>query len=288
MIVVVKYCESRSDKILMVPAQKVISSFLVDAIRMANEAARLLHDIQIDSHFGVVPQERVRSLYQIVHTLKGTATMVPGGMDIVYSLQTLEARLACQPLSQAAAKLDWVQLADHSLTQARDALLTLQTQPMPLPEGTSLAEAARLLAKKPPAAFDLNTAKGIVARVTLSGEAALLWFPVASLTRVLPPTEVGNREMLCLQGQWVPILGVPASLKKSFGLGVKLDAGHVVVAVEEFVSLMGWLEASRVGAKAGLEALVRLSSEKAPAKLPEKVSAPVAANAVRQKDREVA
>lgn len=252
----------------MVPANRVLTSFLNDSLRMAAEAARLLREIGVDSQLGPVDPEKVRTFYQIVHTMKGTATMVPGGDEVVASLQTLESRLACEALPELAKRLDWMKLAVDSLGKGRDALLALKDQS--LPEAATIAQAAKILSSR-----KLESDRGLLARVYLEGASTLLWFPISSLTRVLAPDEVGGKEMLCLQGSWVPVVGAPAKdtengKRAAFGLGVRIEmesgAGQVVVAVEEFVSLMNWIEASRVGAKAGIAAIVPAAPTAAPAK----------------------
>lgn len=249
---------------------RVIKSFLKDASLMAQKADRTLQAIVHDRvHGEVVSPERVQEFYRIVHSLKGTASMIEGGKPVVEALHAIEARLACVSLRESATKLGWVHFGQASLAKADLALKALQIKV----DGKLSEEELKVLASNGKNLFAVKDSKsageatqsmgspteGVIAKVAIQGSETLLWFPVHTLFRVLSPQEIRGRRMLNIQGCWVPVIGTGSLGREPktevYGLCLTVESGQVVVAIEEFVGLSSWREAMDKGAREGMEAL---------------------------------
>ncbi|MBY0469595.1 Hpt domain-containing protein [bacterium] len=230
--------EGSADKKGMVPARHVLRSFLFDAIRLSTQATHYVKELAEQARErhpkGGVNPEQVRALYQIIHTLKGTASMVQKGEPIVKALHQLEEQLASQSIEGAAQRPDWIQLARDSISEAHRALMELRNQERAIPLVP--------LSKAP---------TGILLRTQLqAGTPILLWFNLSVILRVLLPEELAGRQILCLNGAWVPVLGENEK-KNAFGIGMHIQFGKIVLAAEEVLGLVNWEEAQKAGATNG-------------------------------------
>lgn len=223
-------------------SHEVILRYLEDARAMIGEAVQLL-----DGFGNEASVKELKRFYQIIHGLKGTTGMIEGGTEVAAALHTLESRLGCVPLEVSASQLTWKTFARTSLEKADLALSCLVLQiTQTHREGGKIAEAL------------LDHPQGVVARVSLKGAHSLLWFPVHVMSRVFAPEEIRGRRMLNLQGAWIPVIGSVWGQKVNghcYGLGLRVETGAVVVAVEEFIGLSSWREAMETGAAEGLVTL---------------------------------
>lgn len=228
---------------------RALQSFLVDSFKLLAQAFEILHATEKcwADGMAVDPQD-IRKFFHRVHTLKGTSTMIPGGDFIVSALTTLEDQVFSRSFEDVAADWSWIPFAKKRLELSKRALIALKermvTEPTPM----------------------VPKDYGIVAKVILSNESFLVWFPNSSLTRVISPEEIQGQEKLCLQGEWVPVLGRSSpseTFKIPFGLGVRFEGRQLVLAVHEFVHLTGWREASQVGAREGISFLMHYAKQEA-------------------------
>ncbi|MBL7713967.1 MAG: hypothetical protein JNL01_00780 [Bdellovibrionales bacterium] len=225
---------------------RALQSFLVDSFKLLAQAYEILTATEKAWADGVaVDPEEIRKFFHRVHTLKGTSTMIPGGDFIVSALTTLEDQVFSRPFAEVAADWSWIPFAKKRLELSKRALIALKERMVTTPT--------------PMVPQDY----GIVAKVVLSDESFLVWFPNSSLTRVISPEEIQGQEKLCLSGEWVPVLGrssSPETFRIPFGLGVRFEGRQLVLAVQEFVQLTGWREASQVGAREGISFLMHYAN----------------------------
>jgi hypothetical protein len=214
---------------------RVLSSFLTDALRLSGQASQAVQALVLEARKGSVTPARVQHLYQVLHTLKGTASMVHGCGKVVEAIHHVEARLATSALADSAKKLDWLPAAREAVARGHEALLEIQAQ-------------AKASAPQPRPSL-----KGILAKAWLGDREELLWFPLSSLIKVLAPDVLGDREVLCVQGNWVPVLGAARPARRCVGLVAQRDAATAVVAAHEVVSVVSWTVAAQQGAKAGID-----------------------------------
>jgi len=106
----------------MAISPQVLRSFLADSIRLSGRALECLRELEEQSKRKQVSPPMVRSLYQVIHTLKGTAAMVEGAGPIAQSLHEIEGRLTCQSVVDSAANPHWLPLARQSLNLANTLL----------------------------------------------------------------------------------------------------------------------------------------------------------------------
>jgi hypothetical protein len=238
---------SAADKLSVVAARQVLQSFLTDALRMSAQATECVNILVDQVRKKRVSPAQVRSLYQLIHTLKGTASMVDGGAPIVKALHEIESRLTTQSILESSRRPDWLDLAGRSIEQANRALLDMQRK-----------ERRREVDQK---ASD-STVRGFLVRPiarTEGDEVFPLWFPLSVLTRVLSPDEVSHGDVICLQGAWVPVLGRKKSSSANgncLGLGVKSKQGQAVILISEVLGVVTWNEAAKQGAQTGLDILL--------------------------------
>lgn len=220
----------------MVPPEKILQSFLNDALRLSAEGRECVNQLTEQASKQRVSPAQVRSLYQIVHTLKGTAGLVEGAEDVVEALHGIEGRLACQNVVESARHFDWIEQARHSLEQVHVVLLKLQRMD-------------RFSGPLEP------LVRGFLLRSTLMSGKKLIWVPLGCVNRVLGPEEMGASNVLRIEGEYVPVLR-PKSRSTGvahFGVAIRSGVGRAVLAVDEVVGVIAWSEASRQGAGSALE-----------------------------------
>ncbi len=216
---------------------RVLSSFLTDALRLSGQANQAVQALVLEARKGELSPAKVQHLYRVIHTLKGTASMVHGCEKVVNALHRVEGRLATNSLEDSARDRSWLVEAREAVAQSHEALLEIQNQAKastPVRSETSL--------------------KGILARTVLGEREELLWFPLSSVVRVLAPDVLSDRDVMCVQGTWVPVLGgARETSRRCVGLVAQSETSTAVVAAHEIVSVVSWTIAAQQGAKAGID-----------------------------------
>lgn len=226
----------------MAVSRQVLESFLKDSLRLSGEARRLIGRMHEQSVSAELSEADVQQLFRIVHTLKGTASMLPESREVVNALHELEGRLACRSAAESAKDPEWLGLAERSLSRGERVLRGLEKS---LQEPVSLSS-RRSMRTRPRTGPGI---KGLLTRARVGHESKLLWFPLVALIRVFSPEELAGRPAVCLQGSWVPVLGQSAGKQAPFyGVGVQAGSGQAVIAVEEILGTASSDEAERRGA----------------------------------------
>ena len=187
-----------------------------------------------------VSPAQVRSFYQIVHTLKGTAVMVEQAHRVVEDLHAIEGHLACRNIVESARNPDWLKEARTAMTNVQQTLEILQRK------------------EKFPSKSDMLV-KGFLVKSTLPGAAKILWFPVSCVARIVSPDEMAGNGILCVDGAWVPVIGsqITEAGREVFGIAIRSQTGNAVIALEEVSGIFSWSDAQNQGAGAGLELFER-------------------------------
>lgn len=231
----------------MVPQKQILASFVTDAIRLTGQAEECVKQLSEQVAQNRVSPASVRSLFQILHTLKGTASMVPGAEKVADSLHRIEGLLACQTVVESAQSPSWVPLADESVREARSLLEKLQRK-----------ERGRNTSATPE-----PLVKGLLVATGVGGARTLLWFPLTCLTKVLMPEEIAGGAVLCVEGAWVPVIGVEnrKSTQPYLGLGIRSRSGSAVIVIDDVLAICGWGQAAKTGAGAGLDIFMEMATE---------------------------
>lgn len=224
----------------MVAARRILRSFLNDSLRICEQAKALLKPMaEARAVRGSLRAEDVRRLYGLIHTLKGSASMVPGAQVIVQALHQVEARLTTQKIEDSAAQPDWLELASQSIVQTHLSLMEMDTRDRQ-GESTGGDVAAG------------QSEQGVLIK-TKSG---LIWISAQAVVRVLLPGEIQGRQFMSLAGAWVPVLEDWIESEKrlqSLGVGVRTGMGQAVFLCEEIAGWMTRSEAVEQGAQDALE-----------------------------------
>lgn len=219
--------------------------FVDDAQKMIASAQSCLAELSQGDPTG----ERTKKLFRVIHTLKGTAVMVPGFQGMAGELQELEGRLSIQHETLAAlSRPVWFEMAEKSLRQARARLEAVRrelggfkAESRPRSATSAGGSVATPVAQASLVAPDPvhQEVRGILAR---AGDRKL-FFPLSSVIRVFSGVEISGRKMVFLQGTWVPLLGECENPR--FGIGVRMQTGGLgVVGVTEVVGVYSNAEAS--------------------------------------------
>jgi chemotaxis protein histidine kinase CheA len=242
-------------------SERILNSFLIDALKMVVQIKQIVKKL---SH----PEDKaprvqtVRELFQLIHTLKGTATMIPKAEAIVSSLHEIEGRLTVQSLAESARNLSWLGLARESIENAHQALLDLKSASE---TGTWKKTASVEKESAKPAEtvteFQRKSKPGLLVELSVqSDETKSFWFPLVSVIRVLAPDEVRGCRFYCLDGTWVPVLN-PQNSESAYGVGIRTPGGQAILMVEGLGRMMEREDAIRQGAFAGLDLFVSLLEE---------------------------
>lgn len=224
----------------MADPRRGLEAFLPDAERLALKAQQLLRTMEVPIH-----PSQVQEFFHLIHTLKGTASMIPVCGDLVETLHELEAVLACQSLTEAGENPDWVDLAESSLRTARQVIRRWKQDQSRTENLADVISLGAVRSGKP--------VRGVLLRATIHGRRSELWFPLVSLIRVLTPEELAGRSVLCVDGSWVPVLGKSADVGFSFGVAVQSHTGRAVIAAEQILGIITSEEAAKEGALVGLD-----------------------------------
>lgn len=204
---------------------EVIQTFLSDAIRLAGQAREAVAQLRDQAGNDRVSPALVRSFYQIVHTLKGTASMIAGCEEVCRALESIEGRLACSPVIESARTPDWIADAVSGIDRVMELLPELQRR--------SLAGA--------PAVASAPMVRGLMIRASIEGTAKLYWFPLSCLTVVLPADQIRPVSGISLYGD-----------SGKLGVGVQSKSGSAMIFAEEALGIVPWSEAMLSGATQGL------------------------------------
>lgn len=195
---------------------EIMRQFLDDSQRLCKEARASLGKIEKARKKKSDALEPVQAFYRIVHTVKGTASMLPSGKGIVEALQILESQLTCRPLNESAQKLDWLPLAEEAIERAERELAEMRdSQPAESP--TAPVPAAR---------------KGFQVQARSGDHLIEAWYPLGAILRVYGPSEMRGSDSALFDGRWVPVLG-----SGPVGLALSTQKGVVIVAVEQVLGI---------------------------------------------------
>ncbi len=234
----------------MVAARQILDTFLADAWRMSERALALITEAehQVAHGQGAGPSA-VRTLFQLTHTMKGTACMIRDARPIVEALQELEGRLTVQTIEASALSARvWLPLARDSLERTRRELERLKL---------ALARDEILFSdenrqRKTEGVKDSTF--GLLARV---GGGHLGWLAIDRFNRVLSPFEIASRSMVLIAGRWVPIIYL-AKGGGLYGVLAVEERGTVVLAVEAVMGIESWRRARLRGAKSLIDMIPSL------------------------------
>ncbi len=197
----------------MVPRTKILQRFLQDALRLNAQASEELRQLDDQATIKRVSPSQVRSFFQVVHTLKGTAALVDEAREVVLVLARVEDHLSEQGVVESSRHPEWIRNAREALERSHELLQEIQRRErMPTAEDTE--------------------AKGFLAKVRTGAVAELVWFPMNKVLRVVPPARMGGNE---------------------FGVVVRGPDGDVLIAIDEVVDFVPWSEAQSRGAISGWE-----------------------------------
>lgn len=223
----------------------VVHAFLSDALRICAQARECVSQLAEQADKKSVSPAQVRTFFQQIHTLKGTASLIDQGTPIVTSLHAIESLLACQNVSESARRYEWIEPARIALDDVLAYLQTLQRR-----ERKPKVKAEPLV-------------KGFLARAP-GKTGGLIWFPLGCVVRIVSPEEMASAQALCIEDAWVPVVRPPINLadRAFFGLAVRSSDGYAVLAVVEVIGIYSWGDASRQGARSGLDYLLGASSSR--------------------------
>ena len=217
--------------------KKILKSFLSDALVLCSGAQECIVQLTEQARLKKVSPAQVRSLLQVVHTIKGTATMIEGGGAIVHALHALETRLSSQTVLEVSQNPDWLDLAKNSI---------LKTQ----------SEISLLLRREKFASVSAPSIQGLFAEVEIEGVSSFQWFPLTAITRIWPHAELSEKSALDVKGKWLPILGDRTHAR--FGIGISTSSGQVVITARDVLAINELDEAKQRGASEGLDLVLRL------------------------------
>ncbi len=225
----------------MVAARQILDTFVKDAWRMSERALGVVHECETRlSGFVPVESTQVRQLFQLTHTMKGTACMIRDARPIVESLQELEGMLTVQSLeSSAQSAASWLPTARSALERTRRELERLR---LALSRDEIIFSDER--DRKTETVKD--SSMGIMAVVT---EGVFAWLPLDRLIKVYSPLEIAERRMILLSGRWVPVYRLSPH-KGAFGILFRDDRGSMVVTVDTVIGVESWRRAKLRAARA--------------------------------------
>ncbi len=213
--------------------EQVLQAFLNDALRLNQEAMECVRQLLEQARTKRVSPAQVRSLGQLVHTLKGTASLVEEAHGVSEQLHALEDQITGKDVLQMARHPDrWLEASRSTLEGTLDFLVRLQRR------------------ERYSQGFE-PLVKGLVARIGKD----LLWFPIASLARIYSPDEVEGSDAVSFEGKLLPVLSAPVREvgRRRFGLAIRSLSGSAVLAVDEVSGAVSWSDAVKLGAEPGME-----------------------------------
>ena len=217
------------------PRTEVLHVFLNDALRLNQEALECLRQLTEQVRIKRVSPAQIRSFTQLIHTLKGTASLVEEAQGVASRLHALESCFHQQDiLVLAKTSENWLPQSHSALEWCLDFLSRFQRR-----ERYGLARDAQ--------------APGFL----VSRDGGLFWLPIGALLKVFSPGELVEKETVTLDGVSIPIHASERreSLAVCFGLVVVNSGQSVCVMVDEIIELSSWADACMRDAQAGLEVL---------------------------------
>ena len=231
----------------MVLKKELRELFIRDGMDLLKRAEGLLDHIA-SKKVADLSVTQVESFFHLIHSLKGTAAMVEGGETLVELLHSLESELACRPAQDSAQNMGWLQNASKVMNQSRAFFEAFES-------GVT-----------PEMSVESDSDRGILGQGVFQGSERLIWFPMSALRQVFTPQELAGRDVVCLNGIWAPVVGVPTP--SCLGLAVSLNSGsqgHCILAVREILGVYSWEDAASRGALNSIEIIAPKSKEKAAA-----------------------
>ncbi len=191
--------------------EEVQESFLRDALKLsvkAKESIRML--VEQNERQWVSPAE-VRTLFRLVHSIKGTASMVADAQEVVSALEKLEDHLTNTPVTLCARETAWIDWADRAIHKTHQALLDMQDRlKWRQWRAEKLAEVGTppefIKKSSPPQGYTSQAfQKGLI--VVVGANQFFVTFD--SIKEILNADELvcgSERLVFCHQGQWVPVI----------------------------------------------------------------------------------
>lgn len=225
----------------MVAARQILDTFLTDAWKMSERALSIVADAESRLKNGQeMDAAAVRTLFQLTHTMKGTACMIRDARSIVEALQELEGRLTVQTIEASAkAARVWLPLGRDSLERTRRELERLK---LALTRDEIIFSDEQ---RKESAETVRDSTYGLLVRANKS---QFGWLSIDRLSRVLSPFEIASRSMVLVAGRWVPVIRMSAA-PDLYGVLMIEERGTVVLAVEAVQGLESWRRARLRGAR---------------------------------------
>ena len=252
--------------------QELLASFLVDTERLLLQAHQCVNKMTTNFRDQEkVKIEDVQSFFQIVHTLKGTASMLDSGLGIVESLHSLESHLVSQSLEDSASKPVWLPQAEQALYQVSGVIQKLNKKASQekagFPSLSLVSETSHPLLHFSSSSGKMREnriqnriqlakqkePKGVLIRTNWVSEKlktsdGLTWFPLSSLLQVFTLEELAGRKALVFQSAWIPVLGglTPSQEAENFlaGFGLvaelgfsEMKTGRAVIVAQEVLSI---------------------------------------------------
>ena len=219
-------------------SNEVLRAFLIDAFVFVSRAKDLLVELSKNRTI-----ENTRNFYHLIHTLKGTSSMLLEGRPVVDALEELESTLEMK-LQEAERKKrlllahDWLEWFHDTLSETYLTLLTLEKS----------------------FCFDVNVEKdktdGLLVNLkqSASKKRELVWVAFSDIEGFIAFDEVQGRRGVTFKGVWTPVVNFNSlnrtgkkqrkccsyipSFKGScgsYGAGLILNwrHGHVVVVASE-------------------------------------------------------
>ncbi|MBI4924603.1 MAG: Hpt domain-containing protein [Bdellovibrio sp.] len=243
----------------------ILRSFLIDADRLWYEGDQYVKKL---SKTKQIHPQALLSFFQIIHSLKGTASMIPDARPIVQVLQSLEATLSCQSTEKSSQSLLWLDSATEALKNTKIILDKLHQQELKgdvdFPSLDSFSndftknmyKSYKQTIKEPFFCQNLSD-RGLLVTMVVNKEEFLSWFPLSNVKFVITQVEIAGRQIMNIDGAWVPVIGelYPGTESYAFGICVCFHIGIAIILVQSIVGLCPWGQAQEREILLGLNLL---------------------------------
>ncbi|MBI3534214.1 MAG: Hpt domain-containing protein [Deltaproteobacteria bacterium] len=211
---------------------EILRSFLIDADRLWYEGDQYVKKL---AKIKQIHPQALLSFFQIIHSLKGTASMIPDARSIVQVLQRLEATLSCQSSEKSSQSLLWLDRDDVNFPSL-DSFSNDFTK--------NMYKSYKQTIKEPFFCQTLSD-RGLLVAMVANKEEFLSWFPLSNVKFVITQMEIAGRQIMNINGAWVPVIGelYPGTEPCAFGICVCFHTGIAIILVQSIVGLCSWGQA---------------------------------------------
>lgn len=210
--------------------QKIVQAFLADAIKICGRGKELISELEHQASLFQMSQASVRAFSQTLHSLKGMVQMIPDVGSWTAVLHQFETRAQFHP-----KRIEWLPEAKRLIEDLAGDL-----------------EFFRLKSRHGAGPVQEPEAQGIMVKVD---EKLTAWFPITKIERVLLPEELSA----ILEGSSTQTVGVSSPHEKGkFGLSIRAEFQEgqtYIIEVQAVLGVVAWSEASRRGARKGMDLL---------------------------------